>query len=119
MDAYRKIAVARNDQDLKQVESELADIYGPVPDEVRLLLELADLRILAGRHDIKSIAVSGRDFVFSFSKDPERKAALLFAGVSGKFWLSDANTAYLRLPQNYFETATLLGMLRKILRTEN
>jgi len=119
MDVYRKIAVARNDQDLKQVESELADIYGPIPDDVRLLLELADLRILAGRHDIKSIAASGRDLVFSFSKDPERKAASLFAGVSGKSWVGDSNTAYMRLKESCFEPNTLIAILRKILGGES
>ncbi len=38
MDAYRKIAVARTDEDLEQIRGELADVYGPLHDEVGLLL---------------------------------------------------------------------------------
>jgi transcription-repair coupling factor (superfamily II helicase) len=114
MDVYRKIAVARNKQDLEQIENELADIYGPVPDEVRLVLELTELRILAGSHDIKSIVTSGHDLVFSFSKGAETKAASLLADVSGKFWTVES-TAYLRLKESYFKPKTLITLLRKIL----
>jgi transcription-repair coupling factor (superfamily II helicase) len=118
MDVYRKIAVARNNQDLKQIENELADIYGPVPDEVGLVLKLTELRILAGGHDIKSIVTSGHDLVFSFSKDADTKAATLLADVSGKFWTVES-TAYLRLKETYFEPKTLITLLRKILGEKN
>ncbi|MFQ6035341.1 MAG: transcription-repair coupling factor, partial [Sedimentisphaerales bacterium] len=84
MDAYRKIAVARSSEDLKQLESELADMYGPVPEELKLLLELAELRIMASKRDIKSIVASGQDLIFSFAKELEGKASSLFANVSGK-----------------------------------
>ena len=69
MDVYRKIAVARGDADIEQIKGELADVYGPVPDEVELLLDLAGLRIRASKLGIKSIVTSGRDLVFSFAED--------------------------------------------------
>jgi transcription-repair coupling factor (superfamily II helicase) len=116
MDVYRKIAVARNDQDLKQIENELADIYGPIPDEVKVLLELAHLRILASRHNIKSIVTSGCDLIFAFAEDADAKAASLLGDVSGKVWTGDSNTAYLRLKETYFEPKTLITLLHKILR---
>ena len=117
MDVYRKIAVARTADDLKQVESELADIYGPVPDEVKLLLELGELRIAASKLGIKSIITSGRDLVFSFAKDAEGKADSLFAKVSGDVRIANPKTAYLRLPKNYFEPRTLINILRKTFST--
>jgi transcription-repair coupling factor (superfamily II helicase) len=115
MDAYRKIAVARSNDDLKQIESELDDIYGPVPEEVKLLLELAELRIKASKLDIKSIVASGVDLVFSFREGDRGKAEALLAGAAGKAWTADAKTAYLRLKESYFEPRTLIGLLRKIL----
>jgi len=123
MDVYRKIAVTKTSEDLKQIESELADVYGPVPDEVKLLLELAELRIEADKWDIKSIVASGqacpersrRDLVFSFAKEPGSKANSLFVKVSGKVRITDPKTVYLRLPANYFEPKTLISVLRKIL----
>jgi transcription-repair coupling factor (superfamily II helicase) len=127
MDAYRKIALAKTGEDLKQIKSELADVYGPVPEEVKLLLELSEIRIAASKHDIKSIVASGQDLIFSFGKESDvaeprvkRGAKYLACGftaglVMGKVTIVDAKTVYLRLPGNYFEPATLLSLLRKIL----
>jgi len=115
MDAYRKIAVARGDEDLEQVRGELADVYGPVPEEVGLLLELAELRIKASRRGIKSIVTSGRDLVFSFDKDAAEPAEALFSKTSGKLRIPEPNIAYLRLEKNYFEPRTLITVLRKML----
>ena len=115
MDVYRRIAVARADEDLKQIEGELADVYGPVPDDVKLLLELARLRIAAGKRGIRSIVTGGEDLIFSFSKDDDvrKEAKSLFAEVSGDVRIVDS-TVYLRLSRNYFEPGTLMGVLRKI-----
>ncbi len=129
MDIYRKIAVTKTTEDLKQIESELADVYGPVLDDVELLLELACLRIKAGKWGIKSIVTSGRDLIFSFSKDasPSRfglaetgvQTDSLFAKVKGTVRVTGPKTVYLRLPQNYFEPKTLINVLRKILSTNS
>ena len=115
MEVYRKIAVAKTGEDLKQIESELADVYGPVPDEVELLLELAQLRIAASKWDIKGIVTSGQDLIFSFSKDDNSRIRSLFAKVSGDVRIADPKTAYLRLRKSYFEPSTLINVLRKIL----
>jgi transcription-repair coupling factor (superfamily II helicase) len=115
MDIYRKIAVTKTTEDLKQIESELADVYGPVPDDVELLLELADLRIKVSKRGIKSIVASGRDLIFSFTKDLSMQADSLFAKVKGTVKVADPKTVYLRLPQSYFEPKTLMNVLRKIL----
>jgi transcription-repair coupling factor (superfamily II helicase) len=114
MDVYRKIAVAKNAEDLKQIESDLADIYGPVPDEVKLLLELAELRILAGINNIKSIVTSGADLIFSFAKDAASYESL-FKNVSGRVTTPEPKTTYLRLKESYFEPKTLITLLHKIL----
>jgi transcription-repair coupling factor (superfamily II helicase) len=115
MDVYRKIAVARNGEDLKQIENELTDVYGPVPDEVKLLLELAGLRIAASKWDIKSIVTSGQDLIFSFAKEHSGKVDSLFAKTAGKIRIPEPGTAYLRLPKNYFEPRMLMTVLRKML----
>ncbi len=114
MDVYRKIAVARTGEDLKQIESESADVYGPVPDEVKLLLDLAELRIAVSKWDIKSIVTSGQDLIFSFAKDHSAQADSLFAKTAGTVRIDNPKTVYLRLPKNYFEPRTLVNILRKI-----
>ncbi len=122
MDAYRKIAVARGDDDLEQIRGELTDVYGPMPDEVNLLLDLAELRIKASKCDIKSIVASGQDLIFTFAKDSKTPPDSFFSKVSGKACpepgrrvrISDSRTVYLRLSTNYFESRTLISFLRKI-----
>ncbi len=115
MDVYRKIAVARTKVDLEQVQNELADVYGPVPDEVQLLLKWQQVRIAASKYNIKSIVTSGQNIVFSFDKKPDAETESLFAKVKGKVTISDQQTAYLRLEKNYFEPGTLINVLRKLL----
>ena len=114
MDVYRKIAISKTVDDLKQLADELNDVYGPLPEEVKLLLELAELRIAASRRNIKSIVTSGQDLIFLFEKDAD-KAESLFAKVSGTVRIPNPKTVYLRLTKNYFEPKTLIRVLRKML----
>jgi transcription-repair coupling factor (superfamily II helicase) len=115
MDIYRKIAVTKTAEDLKQIESDLTDVYGLLPAEVEILLELAGLRIEASKRGIKSIVASGRDLIFSFNKDSSVQPDSLFAKVKGTVRFVDPKTVYLRLPQNYFEPRTLINIAKKIL----
>jgi transcription-repair coupling factor (superfamily II helicase) len=126
MDAYRKIAVARTPADLKQIEAELADVYGPLPEEAKLLLDIGELRIAASKWDIRSIVVSGNDLVFSFKQsvegvppshrgqDARDTVNALFANVRGSVRIPDPKTVNLRLNPSYFEPRTLITLLRKI-----
>jgi transcription-repair coupling factor (superfamily II helicase) len=114
MEVYRKISIAGKKDDLKQIQSELTDVYGQPPENVKLLLELAELRIKADKYDIKSIVASGQNLVFSFSSDAGSKTASLFAKTTGTISIPDPKIVYLRLAKNYFEPKTLLTILRKI-----
>jgi len=115
MEVYRKVAAARQRSEMEQIETELSDIYGPVPEEVRLLLEVAELRAAASRRDIRAIVVSGRDVVFSFRDGAAGRAGRLFDGAAGEMRIVDGRTAVLRLGENYFEARTLIAVVRKIL----
>ncbi|MFC1676803.1 transcription-repair coupling factor [Planctomycetota bacterium] len=114
MDVYRKMAVAANDDDLKQLADELADVYGPMPKEVELLLELSRVRIAADKADVKSIVISGQNLVFTFAKDTKTNVNSLLAYIKGKVTVAGPETVYLRLDKHYFEPATLMTVLRKI-----
>jgi transcription-repair coupling factor (superfamily II helicase) len=81
MDVYRKIAVARTPADLQQIEAELDDVYGPLPDETKLLLQIAELRIAAAKHGIRSIVASGNDLVFTVRQRGEGVPPLRPAGI--------------------------------------
>jgi transcription-repair coupling factor (superfamily II helicase) len=128
MDAYRKIAVARSSDDIKQIEAELIDVYGPLPAEARLLLDIGELRIAASKWDIRTIVVQTPspgitvvsrgptgDLIFTFKHDPGKKVKTLFVNVRGQVLTPDPKTVRLRLSLSYFEPATLILLLRKIL----
>jgi transcription-repair coupling factor (superfamily II helicase) len=127
MDVYRKVAVARSPADLGQIEAELVDVYGPLPDEARLLLDIGDLRIAASKWDIRNIVIQvpspgitivsrgpTGDLIFSFKHDPGRKVKTLFDATRGEVLKPDTKTVRLRLPQSYFEPRTLIVFLRRL-----
>lgn len=118
MEVYRKIAVAKNSDDIKQIQAQLVDMYGPVPDDVKTLLEMAGLRIAAAKLKIKSIVASGNNLIFNFAKDAQINTDEMFTDIKGKVDITGSTTVYLRLTKNYFEQNTLIMVLRKILRRE-
>jgi transcription-repair coupling factor (superfamily II helicase) len=57
LEMYRRVASARTDQELATVRSEAEDRFGPLPEEVQTLLELAALRVTAERLGVEEISV--------------------------------------------------------------
>ncbi len=55
MEIYKKIAGIQTQDELDRVYAELADRFGPVPEEVASLLSLAEIRILCRRLSISSL----------------------------------------------------------------
>ncbi len=55
MEMYKKIAMIRTEAELEANHEELFDRFGPVPEEVNSLLNLAKIRILCGRLGIVSL----------------------------------------------------------------
>ena len=113
MDVYRRIAASTVPADIARIAEELADMFGPVPDQVNMLLDLADIRVRAGKWNIKSIISSDLDLIFNF--ETHDGVDNLFAKAPGKVRIVDAKTVHLRLTENYFQPATLMAVLRKIL----
>ncbi|MBQ5400866.1 MAG: transcription-repair coupling factor [Treponema sp.] len=55
MEMYKKIAMIRSDRELEEIHEELFDRFGPVPEEVNSLLNLAKIRMLCGRLGVVSL----------------------------------------------------------------
>ncbi|MBW3080735.1 transcription-repair coupling factor [Bifidobacterium saguinibicoloris] len=55
LEAYRKLASARNEQDLKDLAEELVDRYGPLPEEFEMLFGVARLKFKARKLGISEI----------------------------------------------------------------
>lgn len=114
LEVYRRISTARDAKDIDRLRTELRDLFGPVPEQVSLLLDAAQVRIWADRWHIQSIFVQKPDLVFTFSEGSS--GIDLFARYSGTVRIPDPRTVHIRLEKTYFEPKTLLAVLRKILR---
>ncbi len=114
MEVYRRLATSRTMEELAQLPRDLADAFGPVPDEVDALLTVAEIRVLAGMLGIEMIVLVPPDVVFSIRTPGLADVAL--AGLAGSVRLADQQTAHWRPPPAYLEYPTVLVVLRKQLK---
>jgi len=113
LDVYRRAGLATTAEDLRRIAEELKDLFGPPPEAVRMLLEIAELRLAADRKQIKTITAMPPDLIFVFESGAH--AADVFAHSPGSVRIPDPQTVHVRLEKNYFEPKSLLMVLRKIL----
>ncbi|MEN6308047.1 MAG: transcription-repair coupling factor [Anaerohalosphaeraceae bacterium] len=114
LEVYRRAGQMRTAADIRHFEEELRDLFGPLPDSVRTLLDIAELRMYAARWKIRSLIVQGMDLIFSFEEGAY--TADLFARSPGRVSIPDPRTVYVRLDKTYFEPHTLTSVLRKLLK---
>ena len=65
LEAYKKLAQVVSEEELAEVEAELIDRYGPLPEPVSNLVAVARLRVLARRAGVSEIAVQGNHVRFA------------------------------------------------------
>jgi transcription-repair coupling factor (superfamily II helicase) len=68
MEVYKKIAGVRAREELESLNAELADRFGPPPDEAASLLALAELRVICRELSIASLREKGGMVRAEFSK---------------------------------------------------
>jgi transcription-repair coupling factor (superfamily II helicase) len=77
IDIYRKLAQANEQSALKNLEKELRDRFGLPPPPVELLLQIAELKILAAEKSVTAIEVSNDKLMLTRNND--------FITLGGKF----------------------------------
>ncbi len=65
IEIYRKLAQANGKSALKELEKELRDRFGPPPPPVEMLLQIAELKILASEKSVTAIEVSAGKLMLS------------------------------------------------------
>jgi transcription-repair coupling factor (superfamily II helicase) len=68
MEVYKKIAGILTQADLDFLYQELADRFGPLPDEVQSLLSLAEIRVICRRLSVANLKERGGSVTVEFSK---------------------------------------------------
>ncbi|HSY43574.1 MAG TPA: TRCF domain-containing protein, partial [Candidatus Acidoferrum sp.] len=69
IEIYRKLAQANGTAALKALEKELRDRFGPFPPPVELLLQIAELKVLAAEKSVTAIEVSSDKLMLTRSGD--------------------------------------------------
>ncbi len=113
IDIYRRIVTSTTSEDLAQLEKDLVDAYGAIPQPLNRLLQVAEIRVLARRFGVVSVTLRPPDVVFGVEHLPS--AEPLFKDAPGTVRMPDPRTVHLRLPPKYMETGTLLPILRRML----
>jgi transcription-repair coupling factor (superfamily II helicase) len=78
IEIYRKLAQATDKTSVQSLEKELRDRFGPIPKPLQLLLQMAEVRILAAERNIAAVEVKeerlmltrNNDFIMIGSKFP-------------------------------------------------
>ncbi|KAA8821665.1 transcription-repair coupling factor [Bifidobacterium vespertilionis] len=71
LEAYRKLAAARTEEDLKDLADELTDRYGKLPEEFEMLFGVARLRAKARELGISEIIAQGKNVRIAKIDPPE------------------------------------------------
>ncbi|OGC76740.1 MAG: transcription-repair coupling factor [candidate division Zixibacteria bacterium RBG_16_50_21] len=67
IEIYTKLSEARNPEELREVESELKDRFGPIPEPTGMLLRICRLRIAAQMHLIEKIVLQDKQLKWVYS----------------------------------------------------
>ena len=116
IDLYRRLAQLTTEAAVDDFSSELADRFGPVPEVVAHLLELARLRIWAHHWGVQEIRLEDRFAVLRYtSRD---KAARLVKKSGGRLRVADGSSAYLPLAAATTDAAAVFGEVKSLLRPD-
>ncbi len=96
--AYKRIAQAVDDAEREKVEQELADRYGPVPDDVRHLLAYSAIKTAAEKIGIEAIDRRASVLNVKFHEETRVDGEKLMALVSGTPGAQFTPAGVLRLP---------------------
>ena len=116
MDLYRRLSRAPTLEALETLAKDITDAFGPMPNAVKNLFGLAEIKILAQHWSINNIIAKPPDIVFSI-EDFSKLGPLMGKGVggAGSVRIADEKTIHLRLPTTYLEPDTLIAILRHML----
>ncbi len=114
MEVYRRMARCTTEPELRQLQADLQDAYGPLPAALQQMLDLAEVRVRAGQLGVSSIILMKPDIVLTFRDF--KPAQRLFEGARGTVRLPDDKTVHWRPPPAYLEMPTLLKVLLNRLR---
>ena len=99
LESYRKLAAARDDDELARVSDELVDRFGDLPPEVERLFAVARVRHLARRAGVSDITMQGTRLKFHPADMPDSKQVRLKRLYPGANYRAAAKTVQVPFPR--------------------
>jgi len=118
LEAYKKISLIRNDEDLLDVNDEFLDRYGPMPDPVSSLINISFLRAIASRCGLSRVEYRNRTLIFYPETIDIRSWSELCAVNNGKLLLSLGGKPYIscRVKNEAFGLDIAIKLLKQYLK---
>jgi transcription-repair coupling factor (superfamily II helicase) len=98
LDIYRRLADIKDSVEIKPIEEELIDRFGPMPEVVTALIQVATLRASARKLGIREMIVQGKNLRISPIKLAESKQLRLQRLFPGSLYKGGTNVALVALP---------------------
>ena len=98
LDIYRRLADVKDPMEIKPIEEELIDRFGPMPDPVIALVQVAVLRASARKLGIHEMIQQGKNLRISPIKLPESKQLKMQRIYPGSMYKGASNVALIALP---------------------
>ncbi len=117
LEVYRRAATVQAPAEVERLRTDLVSAYGEPPEAVARLLDVAEIRAMAGVLGARAVEISGQDLVIRCRDTAPFHAA--FKGMQGS--VRDVGAAgadglrdvYVRPPKAFLEPASLMAVLRK------
>jgi transcription-repair coupling factor (superfamily II helicase) len=116
VDLYRRLARLTTESAVDDFVRELVDRFGPLPEAVAHLLELARLRIWAHGWGVQEIRLEDRYAVLAYASSEKMQA--LVRRMGGRLRVADERSAYFLLSGTSGDPATLFEEIKSLLRPE-
>jgi transcription-repair coupling factor (superfamily II helicase) len=114
IDLYRRLARLMSESAVDDFAAELADRFGPLPDVVAHLLELARLRIWAHGWGVDEIRIEDRYAVLGYTS--REKLSPLVQRAAGRLRVADGRSAYLLLASQPSDAAAVFAEIKSLLQ---
>ncbi|MCC7086132.1 MAG: transcription-repair coupling factor [Pirellulales bacterium] len=115
IDLYRRLSRVSSDDDLRDLKSEMADRFGPLPPPVERMAKFAELRIAAAGWHIESIGrEEGNFIVFQFAQTA--KIDEFHRQNRGKVRIVEGRSGYLPIDARSSQPDKLLALVESVLR---
>ncbi|MHC4209292.1 MAG: DEAD/DEAH box helicase, partial [Planctomycetota bacterium] len=122
MEAYRRICGADSLTEVAEAEQDLTSAYGAPPPSAVTLLRLAELRVVATMHAVRSVTRHEGDIILAAERPDALRARLEPAQgtvrIVGKPDHKGLTQVYYRPPRSYLEGDSILTVLLQRLRCE-